>query len=74
MQTPAEVTSVTTSDGTDFEMQPGVPLRVRNVVFYIGRQGPFRKVYKLGEYSAERVIADMQAEVDNLKAIGPVAL
>lgn len=44
----------------------------KKVTFYVGTSGPFFLTYDLKDYSADRVIADIQKEVDTLKAIAAV--
>lgn len=44
----------------------------KRVTFYVGTSGPFFLTYNLADYSADRVLADIQREVDTLKAIAAV--
>ncbi len=46
------------------------PLRVKVVTFMVDRQGPFTLRYTLDQFSVDRVNADMQKEIDTLRAIG----
>jgi hypothetical protein len=71
MDRPKEVTSVVVSDNVSF--MPGqTPIAQKRVTFFVGTNGPFVKNYKLTEYSDEKVIADMTAEVNTLRAIGAI--
>lgn len=53
--------------GTNGAFQPTVSKRV---TFYVGGSGPFFLTYAPDQYNAGTVLADMQKEVDTLKAIG----
>lgn len=69
MAKPNEVTAVQVYD--TWSTEPGKqPYRVKQVTFWIGAQGPFRKQFAWPDYSPEAVNAWMQGEVDNLKQIG----
>lgn len=71
MERPPEVTSVTVTDAMTFN--PGQhPISIKRVTYYVGANGPFVKQYLAANYSDANVIADMQKEVDTLKAIGAV--
>lgn len=41
----------------------------KRVTYYVGKNGPFVLNYAHGEYNAERVTRDMEAEVSTLRAI-----
>jgi hypothetical protein len=69
MDRPPEVTSVTVTDTMQFN--PGQhPVRIKRVTFMVGSNGPFTKTYPIASYSKDKVIADMIAEVESLKAVG----
>lgn len=63
------VKHVTVSDG--YAMFDGpTQTRAKVVKYYVGTSGPFTETYKLTEFTADKVKADMQRQVDTLKAIG----
>lgn len=66
------IRDVTVQDisGINGALQPTVSKRV---TFYVGGSGPFYLTYSPAEYDAGVVLADMQKEVDTLKAIGAKA-
>lgn len=63
------VRDVTVQDivGVNGALQPTVSKRV---TFYVGGSGPFFLTYTQDQYDAGTVLADMQKEVETLKAIG----
>lgn len=58
-----QVTDLTGLDGT------GQPTVTKRVTFYVGKNGPFILSYKPSEYSSEKVLTDMKAQVATLEAI-----
>lgn len=46
------------------------PVRTKIVAYMVGDQGPFTLRYNEIEYSPERVEADIQKEIETLRAIG----
>ncbi len=66
------IRDVTVQDipGVNGALQPTVSKRV---TFYAGGSGPFFLTYAPDKYDAGTVLADMQKEVDTLKAIGAKA-
>lgn len=62
------ITGLTVSDiaGINAALQPTTSKRV---TFYVGTRGPFYLTYQQAEYSADKVIEDVQAEVSRLKQI-----
>jgi hypothetical protein len=71
MKRPPEVTGVIVADNVLFN--PGQPTQaVKRVTFFVGGNGPFIKQYPLTEYTDEKVITDMQKEVDTLRAVGAI--
>jgi len=67
-----EVTGIKVQDinGLDTNAQP---ITTKQVTFYVGTQGPFYLRYKPGEYTADKIKADMAREVEVLRAIGATA-
>ena len=49
------------------------PQLIKRVTYYVGTNGPFTLDYTPQEYLADRIKADMEKEVDILKAIGATA-
>jgi hypothetical protein len=66
------IRDVTVQDisGINNALQPTVSKRV---TYYVGGSGPFFLTYAPDKYDAGVVLADMQKEVDTLKAIGAKA-
>ena len=52
--------------GVDTALQPTVTKRV---TFMVGRNGPFTLTYSPAQYSAERVLEDINKEVAILRAL-----
>jgi len=51
-------------------LSPGLqPTVQKRVTFYVGSSGPFFLTYDLKDYAPDRVITDINKEVDTLKAI-----
>jgi len=66
---PYEVNSIRVQDASKFASD-GTAVSVKRVTYRVGVQGPFTLDYLPSDYNAEKVRADMQKEVDILKAIG----
>ncbi len=64
-----EVNNVHVQDITGLDAQGNTTITKR-VTFYVGRNGPFVLNYSPTAYHADKVQADMQREVEILKAIG----
>jgi hypothetical protein len=41
----------------------------KQVTFFVGKHGPFVRLYRPGDYSPDKVTKDIQGEVDALKTI-----
>ena len=52
--------------GLDANLQPTI---TKQVTFQVGTHGPFILRYKHGEYTADKVTQDMEAQVTILRAI-----
>ena len=63
------ITGVRVQDNFALNDQAVSVLRKR-VTFYVGSNGPFTLDYSPGEYTADKVRADMEKEVETLRAIG----
>lgn len=71
MEAVREVTRVNVSDGIN--VRPGeANYPIRTVRFWIGTQGPFELVYRRDAFKPETANADMQKQVDELRAIGAI--
>jgi hypothetical protein len=69
MAQPKEVTSVTVTEGTQFERTGGTT-QVRTATYYIGNHGPFYYTKPVGEFSTETVNRSMEETVKMLRGIG----
>jgi hypothetical protein len=56
--------------GVDANLQPTITKRV---TFKIGAHSSFIRLYSQADYTPDRVQADMQREVETLRAIGATA-
>ena len=63
-----DIHRITVAD-TMATMHGGVTIGAKLVSYFIGDSGPFVLRYHPDEYTAERVTADMAAEVAKLRAI-----
>jgi hypothetical protein len=50
-----------------------VPTRVVNVQFMVPPNGPFTLTYAQPDYTAEKVAADINAEVTRLRTLGAIS-
>jgi hypothetical protein len=62
------ITSLGVQDvaGVNSALQPAV---TRRVTFYVGQRGPFYLTYALADYTHDKVITDVLAQVASLKAL-----
>lgn len=61
--------SVMDVPGQNAAFQPTVQKRV---TFYVGTSGPFYLTYDSKDYSADRVLNDIKAQVDTLRSIAAI--
>jgi hypothetical protein len=62
------INNVQVTDRSDFDAN-SQPIVTKRVTFYVGKNGPFILSYKPSEYSSEKVLTDMKAQVATLEAI-----
>jgi hypothetical protein len=67
MDSTPKITSV--KDAVGFDSVTLMPTRNKVVTFMVGHHGPFTLIYTPEHYSAERVNADIAAQVDTLRAM-----
>lgn len=60
-------------DQVGFDPVTTMPAQSKVVTFMVGHHGPFTLNYRHAEYSAERVNADIAAQVATLRAIGAIS-
>lgn len=58
--------TVSNESGVNAALQP---VALYRVTFYVGARGPFFLSYSPADYTPDKVIADVNAEVDRLKKI-----
>jgi hypothetical protein len=63
---------VSVKDQPGFNTTTLQPMNSKVVTFMVGEHGPFTLYYAAGTYTTEHVQADIQAEVDTLRALGAI--
>jgi hypothetical protein len=72
MAVPVGVNNVTVTDGYGRVGANVQAQRIKVVKFYIGQNGPFTLQFALGDFTPDKVTAQMQEQVATLQAIGAV--
>lgn len=68
----ALVKGITVRDTTGFNPATLTSSVSKVVTFYVGNNGPFTLTYAADKYNQQQVNADIQKEVDTLRAIGAI--